>query len=202
MKLTYVIQIYISMLLIKNDINTTSILYTGSYKIFRFYGGIFQSVFYNIYIALIIMKLTYVIQIYKSMLPLKMVLKVQIFCMQAQKRILTYLYCINYNEINVWHSYIHKHGLIKNYINATNNLYTSSYKSFLTLWGKCLKRILIYLYCINYNEINICISDIQKHASYKKWYKYYKYFVYRLIQNFPILWGKIFKMHFNIHILH
>ena len=33
--------------------------------------------------------------------------------------------------------------------------------------GKRLKRILMFLYCANYNEINICHSDIQKHGSFK-----------------------------------
>ena len=40
------------------------------------------------------------------------------------------------------------------------------------------------LYCINYNQINICHLDIQKHVSHEKWLKSYKYFLYRLAQKF------------------
>ena len=67
MKLTCVIQICISMLPIKYDINTRSIFFTGSLKIFRSYGRKFL------------------------------------------KSILTYLYCANYNEINMHHSDTQKH---------------------------------------------------------------------------------------------
>ena len=52
--------------------------------------------------------------------------------------------------------------LIKNGTNAISILYTGSHKSFLILLVKCLKCTLTYLYCINYNEINICISNIEK----------------------------------------
>ena len=50
--------------------------------------------------------------------------------------------------------------------------------------GKSFKRILAYLYCIKYNEINICHLGIQKYNSHEKWFKSYKYFLYRLAQNF------------------
>ena len=60
---------------------------------------------------------------------------------------------------------------IKNGINARSILYTGSHKSFPILCGKFLKRILSYLYCMNYNEINIHHSDIQKHVSHEKWLK-------------------------------
>ena len=61
---------------------------------------------------------------------------------------------------------------------------------------KYLKRIVKYLYCTKYNEINIGHSNIQKHVSYEKCYKKYKYFVYRLKQKLsdtlrPV--GKLFK---------
>ena len=58
---------------------------------------------------------------------------------------------------------------------ATNGLSTETHKSFLihySVWGggegECLKRILAYLDCIKYNEINIGHSHIQKHSSNKK----------------------------------
>ena len=41
------------------------------------------------------------------------------------------------------------------------------------LWpmgGKFLKHMLTYLCCSNYNEINMCHSDIEKYVSYKKQY--------------------------------
>ena len=50
--------------------------------------------------------------------------------------------------------------------------------------GKCLNRILTYLDCTKYNEINIDPSHIQNHVSYKKGYKKHKYYVYRLTQKF------------------
>ena len=34
--------------------------------------------------------------------------------------------------------------------------------------GNRLKSILTYLFCIKYNEINICHSDMQKYFSYEK----------------------------------
>ena len=40
--------------------------------------------------------------------------------------------------------------------------------------GKCLKRILKYLYFTKYNKINTCHSDIPKHVSYKKCYEKYR----------------------------
>ena len=79
--------------------------------------------------------------------------------------------------------------LIKNGTNAISILYIGSHKIFEILMGECLKCILTYLYCINYNGNNMRHSDIYKHASYKKWYKYYKYFVYRLRQNFSCPMG-------------
>ena len=60
---------------------------------------------------------------------------------------------------------------IKNGIKTTSILYTDSHKSFPNLCGKFLKGILSYLYCINYNKINIHHSDIQKHVSHEKWLK-------------------------------
>ena len=59
----------------------------------------------------------------------------------------------------------------ENDIKSTNILCIGSHKSFPILCGNSLKCILLYLYCINYNEINICHSDIQKHVSYEKWLK-------------------------------
>ena len=54
----------------------------------------------------------------------------------------------------------------KNDTKSTNILYTGSYKIFRYYGGKCLKCILSYLYCIIYNETDICISDIKNPASY------------------------------------
>ena len=73
---------------------------------------------------------------------------------------------------------------IKNGTKTTSLLYTESHKIFPILCGKFLKRFLLYFYCVNYNEINICHSGIQTHVSHEKWLKSYKYFLYRLSQNF------------------
>ena len=86
---------------------------------------------------------------------------------------------------------------IKNGINATNILYTGSYKSFPILCGKFLKLIITYLYCTKYNEINICHLYIHENIFYKKWHKDYKYFVYRLIHKFSDPMGKMFKAYYN-----
>ena len=51
-------------------------------------------------------------------------------------------------------------------ISTTSILYTGSLKSFPNLCGNSLKYILLYLYCINYNEINIYHSGVQKHVSH------------------------------------
>ena len=37
--------------------------------------------------------------------------------------------------------------------------------------GKCLKRILKYFHCTEYNKINIYHSDIPKHFSYERYIK-------------------------------
>ena len=74
--------------------------------------------------------------------------------------------------------------------------------TFRNMGRKYLKRILTYLYCNKWNKINIYHSDTQKHVSYKKWYKCYKYFVYRLSQKFSDPNGEMFKVYFNILILH
>ena len=90
-------------------------------------------------------------------------------------------------------------------INTTSILYTGSHKSFPILCGNSLKCILLYLYCINYNEITICHSDIQKHVSHEKWLKSYNNFLYRLSQKFFDTLqntGEIFKAYFNQFILH
>ena len=61
---------------------------------------------------------------------------------------------------------------IENGIYTTNGLSTETHKSFPIhsgLWDETFfKRILGYLYCTKYNEINIGHSYIQKHVSYKK----------------------------------
>ena len=60
---------------------------------------------------------------------------------------------------------------IKKGINTTSILYTESHKSFPILCWKFLKHILSYLYCINYNEVNMHHSAIQKHVSPEIWLK-------------------------------
>ena len=69
-------------------------------------------------------------------------------------------------------------------INAASILYKGSHKYFPTLCGNSLTCILLYFYCINYNEINIRHLGIQKHVSHEKWLKPYKNFLYRLAQKF------------------
>ena len=76
-------------------------------------------------------------------------------------------------------------------INTTSILNTGSHKSFPILCGNSLKCILLYLYCINYNEINIFHLGIQKHVSHEKWLKSYKYLLYSLAQKFGAIWRKI-----------
>ena len=83
-------------------------------------------------------------------------------------------------------------------INTTSILCTGSQKSFPILCGNSLKCILLCLYYINYNEINICHLGIQKHVSHEKWLKSYKYFFYTgSHKSF-----EIFKMYFNILLLY
>ena len=60
---------------------------------------------------------------------------------------------------------------IRNGISTTSLLYTESHKSFPVLCKKFLKSISLFLYCVNYDEINICYLDIQKYVSYDKWLK-------------------------------
>ena len=60
---------------------------------------------------------------------------------------------------------------IRNGISTTSLLYTESHKSFPVLCRKFLKSILLFLYCINYNEINIGHSDIQNHVSHTRSHK-------------------------------
>ena len=71
------------------------------------------------------MKLTYVFQISKSMLPTKNGINTTNICIQAfteifrsyggkcLKRILTYLCSTNYNEISMYHLYIHQNVFYK-----------------------------------------------------------------------------------------
>ena len=76
---------------------------------------------------------------------------------------------------------------IESGIHTTNSLSTETHKSFpihYGLRGKSFNRILTYLYCTKYNEINISYSDIQKHFPIKKSYKKYKYLTDKLTQKF------------------
>ena len=67
--------------------------------------------------------------------------------------------------IYIWH----RMNRIENGIYTTNGLSTETHKRFSdtlqAIGGKCLKRILKYLYWTKYNEIKICHSDIQKDIS-------------------------------------
>ena len=89
------------------------------------------------------MKLTYVIQVYKSIFPMKNGLNsinilytsfhksfpIQYtYGKENLKRILTYLYCTKYNEINAFHLVIQK------YVS-----YTGSHKRFLMQYGLCFE---------------------------------------------------------------
>ena len=84
------------------------------------------------------------------------------------ENILTFLYCINYYEINICHSDTCKYAPYKNGVNNISILYTDSHKSFPILWGKCLKRILPNLCSIKYNKIYICHLDIHKNVFHTK----------------------------------
>ena len=59
---------------------------------------------------------------------------------------------------------------MKNGSNSINILNTDSHKSFpihYSQWRKFSKRILMYIYRLKCNEINVCHSDVQEHVSYK-----------------------------------
>ena len=85
--------------------------------------------------------------------------------------------------------------LTKNSLNAISILYTGSHKSFLILMGKCLKCILTYLYYINYDEIFICISDIEKHSSLKNCINATNILYTGSLKTFLILMGEMFKVY-------
>ena len=77
---------------------------------------------------------------------------------------------------------------------------------YITAYGeKCLKRILIYLDTDEYNEINVCHSDEQKHVSYKNVIKSTNIMCTGSHKSFlmhSILERKNFKAYFNIFIFH
>ena len=83
---------------------------------------------------------------------------------------------------------------IENGTHRTNGSSIKVHKSFLslqTMVGGFLKRILTYLCCIKYNEINVCHSDKYKHASHKKSYFNTTCILYTgSYKSFPILWGE------------
>ena len=69
------------------------------------------------------------------------------------------------------HSDMQKHFCYKICMNSIQILHIGSHKSFpmhCDLWWKILKLILTYLYCMKYNEINVCHLDKKKHVSDKK----------------------------------
>ena len=76
------------------------------------------------------------------------------------------------------------------------------------LWGALLSmHVLAYIYCIKCNEISICHLGVKKHISSKKYFQKYKYFVHRLAKSFSIHHGlreggEMFKVYFNIYIVH
>ena len=106
------------------------------------------------------------------------------------------------STIHIWHSMDRR----ENDIYGTHGSSQRHTKVFDALWPMKirphLKRLLTCLYSIKYNKTNACHSNTQKHASYKKWYKCYKYFVYRLSQKFADLNREMFKVYFNVLILH
>ena len=138
------------------------------------------------------MKLAYVYQVSKNMIPIKnsknatSILYTDSYRSfstlwgKCLKHIITYLYSTKYNEINICNLYIHENDFDKNGIKIISILYTGSHKSFPILCGDFSKCILLYLYCVNFNEIYIYHLGIQKQVSHEKWFKSYKYFLYRL----------------------
>ena len=99
------------------------------------------------------------------------------------KRVLSYLYCINYNEINICHS--ESMFPLKNDFNSINILYTGSNKSFRCIaatWRKNLKRILTYLHWAKYNKINLFHKVVEKYVSYT-----------RSLKRFLVHYGLCFK---------
>ena len=68
---------------------------------------------------------------------------------------------------------------MQNGLNSINIFYAGSHKSLpihYFLWGDFLNRISVYLYCTNYNEINIFHCDTQKHASFTGSHKKFLYY--------------------------
>ena len=101
---------------------------------------------------------------------------------------------------------------IENGIYTSNCLFTETHNSFpiqyglcACVGGKCSKHILTCFYCTKYNEIDKGHPYIQMHSSYKKLYKAYEYFciqAYTKVFRYIAQWGKIFKVYFNIFVLH
>ena len=92
------------------------------------------------------MKLARIIQIYKSIFPIKNGINsitgshkfsntLRHIGGGGLKRILAHLYCIKYNHINICHLGVHKHVPMKNGLNIMYFLYTGSHKSFLIHYG-------------------------------------------------------------------
>ena len=120
---------------------------------------------------------------YICMLRIKKIKVLQLFCIQAHTKVFwsygendssllyrTYIALNIMKLIYVIYIYM-KMFSIKNGIKTTSILHTESHKSFPILCGNFSKRILSYLCYVNYNEINIHHSDIEKHVSHEKWLK-------------------------------
>ena len=99
---------------------------------------------------------------------------------------------------------------IENGMYANNGFSTEAHKNFPIHYGLCgkkiLKRILTYLDCTKYNEINIGHSHIQKHVFYRKNdIKSANIKCTGSHKSFHIhysLWGGIFKAYFSKLIFH
>ena len=73
------------------------------------------------------------------------------------KRILICFYCNKYNKTNICHSDTRKNVSYKKITQMLEVFCMQAHtKVFWSKWRKCLKCILAYLLCINYNEIKVC----------------------------------------------
>ena len=70
------------------------------------------------------------------------------------------------------------------------------------MWGKNSKRILTCLYCNKWNTINVWHTGTQKHFSNKNGSNAISILYTGSHKSFLILIGEMFKVYFNILILH
>ena len=93
--------------------------------------------------------------------------------------------------------FIMKNGL--NSINILNSGFSQKFSNTeRAMEGNFLKRILAYLYCIKYNEINIFLSDIQKHVlctlSRKIFLIYYRLCLETTVYVFVLVFYRLFQL--------